>query len=90
MLGFFRPSLSHSPVVEVARINLQALKLNHPMILKPADDKSRRLNLLEDLQQSPMLDFAQKKWLRTELMRQRKGIQGERDSAHYQYFPIQV
>lgn len=53
------------------------------MILKPADDKGRRLKLLEDLQQSAVLDFAQKKWLRTELMRLRKGIQGERDSAHY-------
>jgi len=53
------------------------------MILKPADEKSRRQKLLEDLQQSAVLDFAQKKWLRTELMRLRKGIQGERDSAHY-------
>ena len=53
------------------------------MILKPADDKGKRLKLLEDLQQSDVLDFAQKKWLRTELMRLRKGIQGEKDSAHY-------
>lgn len=36
------------------------------MILKPVDDKGRRLKLLEDLQQSPVLDFTQKKWLRTE------------------------
>ena len=53
------------------------------MILKPADNKGRRLTLLEDLPQSAVLDFAQKKWLRTELMRLRKGIQGEKDSAHY-------
>ena len=53
------------------------------MILKPADNKDRRLTLLEDLPQSAVLDFAQKKWLRTELMRLRKGIQGEKDSAHY-------
>ncbi len=35
-----------------------------------------------------MLDFRQKKWLREELGRLRKGIQGERDSAYYldQYF----
>jgi len=53
------------------------------VILKAADDKSKRLTLLEDLQRSPLLDFNQKKWLREELMRLRKGIQGERDSAHY-------
>ena len=53
------------------------------MILKSADDKSKRLALLEDLQRSPLLDFSQKKWLREELMRTKKGIQGERDSAHY-------
>jgi hypothetical protein len=39
--------------------------------------------LLEDLQRSPLLDSGQKQWLRDELMRLRKGIQGERESAHY-------
>ena len=53
------------------------------MALKSADDKSKRLALLEDLQQSPALDFTQKKWLREELMRTKKGIQGERESAYY-------
>ena len=53
------------------------------MILKSADDKSKRLALLEELQRSQMLDFSQKKWLQEELMRQKKGIQGERDSAFY-------
>ena len=53
------------------------------MALKSADDKSKRLVLLEDLQRSPSLDLSQKKWLREELMRTRKGIQGERESAHY-------
>lgn len=53
------------------------------MLLKSADDKSKRLALLEDLQRSPLLDFTQKKWLKEELMRQKKGIQGERESAHY-------
>lgn len=53
------------------------------MLLKSADDKSKRLTLLEDLQKSPYLDFEQKKWLRDELQRCRKGILGERDSAHY-------
>ena len=54
-----------------------------PMALKSADDKSKRLVLLEELQRSPALDLSQKKWLREELMRTKKGIQGERESAHY-------
>ena len=54
-----------------------------PMALKSADDKSKRLVLLEELQRSPALDLSQKKWLRDELMRTRRGIQGERESAHY-------
>ena len=53
------------------------------MALKSADDKSKRLMLLEELQRSPALDLSQKKWLRDELMRTRRGIQGERESAHY-------
>jgi hypothetical protein len=53
------------------------------MLLKSADDKSKRLALLEDLQKSTALTFSQKKWLRDEFMRLRKGIQGERDAAHY-------
>ena len=53
------------------------------MLLKQADDKSRRLALLEDLQQSSLLDARQKRWLREELLRCRKGIQGERESAHH-------
>ncbi|MFM1906596.1 MAG: hypothetical protein RLZZ591_273 [Pseudomonadota bacterium] len=53
------------------------------MLLKTADDKSRRLVLLEELQHSNQLDYGQKKWLKDELMRFRKGIEGERESAHY-------
>lgn len=53
------------------------------MLLKSADDKSKRLKLLEELQKSPNLDFSQKKWLKDELHRFKKGIQGERESAHY-------
>ncbi|MES2634458.1 MAG: nuclease-related domain-containing protein [Pseudomonadota bacterium] len=58
------------------------------MLLKTADDKSKRLALLEDLQKSSWVDATQKKWLREELWRLRKGIEGEKDSAHYlnQYF----
>ncbi len=53
------------------------------MLLKSADDKSKRLALLEELQRSQAVDTFQKKWLRDELMRLKKGIQGERDSAYY-------
>lgn len=58
------------------------------MLLKRADDKSKRLALLQDLQQSKLLDAHQKKWLREELVRLRKGIQGEQESAYFldQYF----
>lgn len=53
------------------------------MLIKSADDKSKRLALLEDLQKSNRLDQKQKDWLRDELNRLRKGIQGERDAAFY-------
>jgi hypothetical protein len=53
------------------------------MLLKSADDKSKRVALLEDLQRSQLLDAPQKKWLRDELMRLTKGLHGERESAHY-------
>lgn len=53
------------------------------MLIKSADDKSKRLALLEDLQKSNRLDQKQKDWLREELSRLRKGIQGERDAAFY-------
>ena len=53
------------------------------MLLKSADDKSKRLALLQELQRSPAIDTFQRKWLHEELQRLRKGIQGERDSAHY-------
>lgn len=53
------------------------------MLLKSADDKSKRVALLEELQRSQLLDAHQKKWLREEQMRFTKGLQGERESAHY-------
>jgi len=53
------------------------------MLLKAADDKSKRISLLEDLQRSTLLNPNQKRWLRDELSRLKKGIQGERDSAFY-------
>lgn len=53
------------------------------MLIKSADDKSKRLALLEDLQRSPVLDRKQQDWLREEFHRTRRGIAGERDAAHY-------
>ncbi len=53
------------------------------MLLKSADDKSKRVALLEALQRSPALDTFQKNWLHDELMRLKKGIEGERESAYY-------
>jgi hypothetical protein len=37
------------------------------MLIKSADDKSKRLVLLQDLQQSPLLDARQNSTLRPEL-----------------------
>ena len=53
------------------------------MLIKSADDKSKRLALLEDLQRSPLLDRRQQDWLRDEVHRTKRGIAGERDAAHY-------
>ena len=53
------------------------------MLLKSADDKSKRLTLLEELQKSAYLDFQQKKWLKDELQRCKKGIRGEAESAFH-------
>lgn len=51
-------------------------------ILKQADDRSRRLALLTDLQQSPLLNAHQRDWLREELERTKRGMQGEREARH--------
>jgi len=53
------------------------------MLIKLADDQSKRLALLESLEQSPLLDDRQKKWLRDELWKLRKGRSGERNAAYY-------
>jgi hypothetical protein len=53
------------------------------MLIKSADDKSKRLALLEDLQKSARLDAQQKEWLSKELWNTRRGIEGERSAAHY-------
>jgi hypothetical protein len=53
------------------------------MLIKSADDKSKRLALLEDLQKSPLLDQWQKDKLKDMLWKLRRGMEGERDAAHY-------
>jgi len=53
------------------------------MLIKQADDKSKRLALLEDLQRSSLLDKRQRDWLSDEHYRIKRGIQGERDAAFY-------
>lgn len=44
------------------------------MLIKSADDKSKRLALLEDLQKSSLLDARQKEWLRVELRNLTAGL----------------
>ena len=53
------------------------------MLTKSADDRSRRLQLLADLQQSRDITADQRTWLRDEWQRTQRGQQGERDAAHY-------
>lgn len=53
------------------------------MLIKSADDKSRRLALLQDLQKTPLLDARQKEWLRVELRNLTAGIKGEREAAFH-------
>lgn len=53
------------------------------MLIKAADDKSKRLKLLEELQTSPVLDARQRDWLKDEYWRVKKGIEGERDAAFH-------
>lgn len=53
------------------------------MLIKAADDKTKRLALLEDLRKSSLLDARQKEWLRDELRRCKAGMEGERAAAFY-------
>jgi len=53
------------------------------MLIKSADDKSKRLALLQDLQKSSLLDARQKEWLRVELRNLSAGIKGEREAAFH-------
>lgn len=53
------------------------------MIIKNADDKTKRLNLLTELTKSDRLDARQRQWAEDELVRMKRGIEGERDAAFY-------
>jgi Nuclease-related domain len=53
------------------------------MLIKSADDKTKRIALLEELQKSSLLDGRQKDWLRDELRNLNAGIKGERAAAFY-------
>ena len=53
------------------------------MLIKSADDPTRRTHLLEVLRSSPRLARWQKDKLDEHLRRKKTGLQGERDAAHY-------
>lgn len=53
------------------------------MRIKKADDKSKRLTLLESLLSDKRVNAEGQKWLDKELWALRTGIQGEKDAAHY-------
>ncbi len=53
------------------------------MLIKSADDQSKRILLLEELQKSDRLDARQIQWLQAELRNLKQGQQGESSAAHY-------
>lgn len=53
------------------------------MLIKEADDKTRRLAMLGELRQSSLLDRRQQDWLRDEHHRLSRGLRGEQDAAYY-------
>lgn len=53
------------------------------MLIKSADDKSRRIKLFEELQNAATLDQHQKDWLKDKMWAHRLGTQGEVAAAHY-------
>lgn len=53
------------------------------VLIKSADDKSKRIALLQNLQNSALLDAWQKQRVRESLAALTKGVRGERDAAHY-------
>ncbi|MBP7493278.1 MAG: NERD domain-containing protein [Rhodoferax sp.] len=53
------------------------------MLIKSNDDKSKRLKLLEELQNATNLNYDQKEWLKDQMWAHRMGTQGEVAAAHY-------
>lgn len=53
------------------------------MLLKFADDKLPRVQLLERLVHQSSLSSGHRQWVREELIRLREGVQGEREAAYY-------
>ncbi len=53
------------------------------MRIKQADDKSKRVRLLESLLSDTRVSADGQKWLNDELWALRMGVQGEEDAAHY-------
>jgi hypothetical protein len=64
-------------------ISYRSLPNEFAMLIKSSDDKSKRIKLLEDLQNSSTLNQNQKDWLRENIWAHRMGSQGEKDAAHY-------
>ena len=53
------------------------------MRIKSADDKSRRLEFLNELQKSNQITTKQRTWLRDEHYRVKRGMAGEKEAAYY-------
>ena len=53
------------------------------MLIKEADDHSKRLALLESLKNDSALDRTQQEWLNSQMWALRQGASGERNAAHY-------
>ena len=53
------------------------------MLIKVADDHSKRLALIESLQNDSALDRKQREWLKDQMWAVRHGAKGERNAAHY-------
>lgn len=53
------------------------------MLIKQADDQSKRWAFLESLLNVPTLDRRQRDWLSDQLWALRMGMSGERNAAHY-------
>ena len=53
------------------------------MIIKSADDKTKRLRLLEAIEQSQTITKKQKEWCGKARVKLQRGIHGEKNAAHY-------